>query len=123
LPPAKTGRLRADSTFVRYSLSTTFEYGDDMNIEQVEIYSDASNSATIRHPGRAYPGVLAQGDTLHVMAGSLRYVMEHGACLDEQSASRLRKVAERLDEMLAHYRSALAAHRIQLPFRDCLWQK
>ena len=92
--------------------------GDKMKMESVEIYSDASNKAVIRHPGRAFPGVLVQGDTLHGMVASLRYVMGNGAGLDEESAGRLREVAERMEEMLAHYRSVLTANHIRLPFRD-----
>ena len=58
------------------------------------------------------------GDTLHAMVASLRCVMENGAGLDEEPAGRLREVAERMEELLAHYRSVLTANRIQLPFRD-----
>jgi hypothetical protein len=36
-----------------------------MHIESVEIYSDAANAAIHRHPGRRFPGVLLQGDTLY----------------------------------------------------------
>jgi len=36
-----------------------------LRIEQVEIYSDASNMAIMRHPGRRFPGMLIQGDSLH----------------------------------------------------------
>lgn len=36
-----------------------------MRTETVEIYSDASNAAVIRHPGRQFPGMLIQEDTLH----------------------------------------------------------
>jgi hypothetical protein len=89
-----------------------------MKIESIEVYSDASNKAVIRHPGRAFPGVLVQGDTLHAMVASLRYVLVNGACLDEEPAGRLQEVAERMEEMLTHYRSVLIANHIQLPFRD-----
>ena len=41
-----------------------------MHVESVEIYSDATNAAVMRHPGRRFPGMLIQGDTLH----SLRFV-------------------------------------------------
>jgi len=90
-----------------------------MKIESVEIYSYASNQAVMRHPGRSFfPGVWVQGDTLDAMAGSLRYVIENGACLNEKSAGRLREVSERLEELLAHYRSVLTAHGILLPIGD-----
>ena len=89
-----------------------------MKTESVEIYSDASNMAVMKHPGRAFPGVLVQGDTLHSMVASLRYVVGNGGCLDEEAAGRLREVAERMEGMLTHYRSVLVAHHIELPFRD-----
>jgi len=37
-----------------------------MRTEVVEIYSDQANAAVIRHPSRKFPGVLVQGDTLHL---------------------------------------------------------
>jgi hypothetical protein len=41
-----------------------------MHSESVEIYSDATNAAVMRHPGRNFPGVLIQGDTLHSLCVS-----------------------------------------------------
>lgn len=38
-----------------------------MRTESVEIYSDETNRAVIRHPGRKFPGVLIQGDTLFTL--------------------------------------------------------
>jgi hypothetical protein len=89
-----------------------------MKIESVEIYSDVANAAIMRHPGRRLPGILVQGDTLHAMVASLRYVMANSTCLEEEPAGRLQEVTERMEEMLAHYRSVLTANHIQLPFRD-----
>ena len=42
-----------------------------MREELVEIYSDASNAAVLRHPERKFPGVLLQGDTLHSICQSI----------------------------------------------------
>jgi hypothetical protein len=93
--------------------------GKTMKIESVEIYSYASNQAVMRHPGRSFfPGVWVQGDTLQSMAGSLRYVAENSACLNEKTALRLREVTEQMEELVAHYRSVLTAHGIMLPFGD-----
>ena len=38
-----------------------------MRTESVEIYSDETNRAVLRHPGRKFPGVLIQGDTLYTL--------------------------------------------------------
>ena len=74
--------------------------------------------AVMKHPGRAFPGVLVQGDSLHALVASLRYVIGAEGCLGDEPAGRLQEVAERLEGMLAHYRSVLVANHIQLPFRD-----
>ncbi len=36
-----------------------------MRIEEVEIYSDETNYAVLKHPGRHFPGSLIQGDDLY----------------------------------------------------------
>lgn len=38
-----------------------------MRSEDVEIFSDMTNAAVMRHPGRKFPGVLIQGDTLYTL--------------------------------------------------------
>jgi hypothetical protein len=67
-----------------------------MKIESVEIYSDASNAAILRHPGRRFPGVLVQGDTLHSIVGSLQIVMRNAAGLEEEPAAELAGALEQL---------------------------
>lgn len=42
-----------------------------MHVEPVEIYSDLSNGAIMRHPGRRFPGVLIQGDSLYLLCDRL----------------------------------------------------
>ena len=45
------------------------EHLEDCNThkESVEIYTDATNCAVMRHSARRFPGVLVQRDTLHSM--------------------------------------------------------
>jgi hypothetical protein len=38
-----------------------------MRVEPVEILSDRTNAAVMRHPGRRFPDVLVQGDTLYTL--------------------------------------------------------
>jgi len=47
-----------------------------MRSELVEIFSDATNAAVMRHPGRRFPGILVQGDTLHNIVAELKSVLE-----------------------------------------------
>ena len=38
-----------------------------MKTEPVEIYSDKTSAAIMRHPGRKHPGILIQGDDLNLL--------------------------------------------------------
>lgn len=38
-----------------------------MRVDSVEIFSDLTNAAVMRHPNRHFPGVLVQGDSLYVL--------------------------------------------------------
>lgn len=88
-----------------------------MRNESIEVYSDASNGAILRHPGRRYPGVLVQGDTLHSMcvtAESLSKLLAEAGPADAQDEAQF--LAEQLRGLVEHYKSVLAQHSIELPF-------
>jgi predicted RNase H-like HicB family nuclease len=89
-----------------------------MRIESVEIYSDASNAAVLRHPQRRFPGCLVQGDTLHTLLQSLRVVQLEADHLSEEALAELLDVIDRLDELLRNYKGALSDHGIELPFHE-----
>lgn len=60
-----------------------------MRIEPVEIYSDASNQAILRHPARRFPGILVQGDTLKILHGELVAALNGvGDNLSEEASPR-----------------------------------
>lgn len=86
-----------------------------MRIETVEIYSDTTNAAVIRHPGRKFPGVLVQGDTLHNLAKQADLICEKigtgSIAFDE--ADDMRKA---LWALINHYKATLNAHSLKLPF-------
>lgn len=88
-----------------------------MRIETVEIYSDATNAAVMRHPDRRFPGVLIQGDTLDSLVRRIGSVQrEEGGA--EEAAAELAEIHEELEELLRHYKSVLASHALELPFRE-----
>jgi hypothetical protein len=89
-----------------------------MKTDLVEIYSDASNAAVMRHPGRRFPGVLVQGDTLYSMAQSARRLQQSAGALDEEASEELTGLVDCLDQLLAHYKTVLKEHQIELPFRE-----
>jgi len=88
-----------------------------MRTQAVEIYSDATNAAVLRHPGRRYPGLLVQGDSLHLLCShadaACREIGRGAAGFDE--ANTLRNA---LQGYLGHYKAVLAHHGIDLPFSE-----
>ena len=91
-----------------------------MNIESVEIYSNATDTAVIRHPGRKYPGVLVQGDTLYSLCQAADFVCLRTASsrLDKEVADELNDLRSKLWSFLSHYKSVLEEHHIAVPFSE-----
>lgn len=88
-----------------------------MRTDTVEIYSDATNAAIMRHPGRHFPGVLIQGDSLHTLCyhadAACTAVGRHSPGYDE-----INELRNRLQSFLTHYKIVLCEHDIPLPFTD-----
>jgi len=90
-----------------------------MHIAQVEIYSDTTNLAVIRHPGRNFPGSLIQGDSLyHVccMADEACARAREAGC--EEAFAEVNKLRNLLWHRLIHYKQVLGEHGIALPFSE-----
>ena len=90
-----------------------------MRREEVEIYSDASNVAVIRHPGRQFPGSLIQGDSLYILCSGINEAIR---ALDENDLEEARgcmtEVSDLLHGRLKHYKETLSEHGIKLPFYE-----
>ena len=88
-----------------------------MRQELVEILSDQTNAAVMRHPERRFPGVLVQGDTLHTLCQRAdvvcRELSRGSAAYDE--ANELRNG---LWGFLTHYKAVLVEHGVPLPFSE-----
>ena len=90
-----------------------------MHIDPVEIYSDASNAAVMRHPGRRFPGVLVQGDTLSRLCLAADLICASGRQqLDSDTYEELNDLRNHLWSLLLHYKIVLGEHDIPLPFSD-----
>ncbi|MGL4489790.1 MAG: DUF6959 family protein [Rhizobiaceae bacterium] len=88
-----------------------------MKIEPVEIYSDQTNAAIMRHPGRRFPGVLVQGDTLYGMCLKADDVCGNLG-RESHSFAEANELRNSLWAYLNHYKATLAAHEIKLPFNE-----
>ena len=90
-----------------------------MKKEEVEIFSDATNQAVMKHPGRHYPGVLIQGDTLYSFCQSLDEVCKDLKRKDIEAAyDEVNELRNTLWEKLNHYKVVLGEHNIELPFSE-----
>ena len=82
-----------------------------------ELFTDGSNNAVVRLPGRRFPGVLVQGDTLAALRADLDEVKKGltEGNITEASES-LALVLDDVDSWLERYIRALGEHGIPLPF-------
>lgn len=88
-----------------------------MRTEVVEIYSDQTNAAILRHPSRKFPGVLVQGDTLHSMCRSADDVCKDAkGVVASYTYEELNDLRNHLWSLLNHYKSVLGEHQVSLPF-------
>jgi hypothetical protein len=84
---------------------------------QVELFTDQGNNAVVRLPGRQYPGVLIQGDSLAHLVGLVREASEsliRGSREDAENA--LGELGPALKHALERYESAVKAHGMALPY-------
>jgi len=88
-----------------------------MRIEPIEIYSDATNAAVMRHPGRKFPGMLIQGDSLHNLSRMATTALA-GAEPDSDHWHDLKELADDLQSRVDFYSQVVREHGLTLPFLD-----
>lgn len=84
---------------------------------EVELFTDGSNNAVVRMPGRQFPGVVVQGDSLWGLRRDVAEIRD--ACRGGDVAEALEAaefLLENLDAMLMRYSDALERHRIRRPY-------
>lgn len=84
---------------------------------EVELLSDAVNAPVIKMPGRRYPGVLVQGDSLSILYDTVEEVEE---AFSSGNADELRGLIAELKAALCGkmkvYENALAEEGVDLPY-------
>lgn len=88
--------------------------------EVAEILSHQTNAAVVQLPGRRFPGIVIQGDTLASLVRAAddicRLATNAGSSRDLRfEAASLR---DRLRVFQAHYETVLASHGIELPYNS-----
>ena len=90
-----------------------------MHIEPVEIYSDRTNAAVIKHPQRRFPGVLIQGDSLNALCAQADTACAVARSkLSPDEYDELNELRNVLWSYLVHYKVVLGEHDMPLPFSD-----
>ena len=88
-----------------------------MYVAQVEIYSDVSNAAVMRHPGA---GSRRAGAGRHAVlasaTGPTRRARKPRSGLDPDSYDELNEPQNQLWALLTHYKTVLREHNIPLSF-------
>ncbi len=89
----------------------------DAKREKLEIFSDQTNAAIMRYPGRAFPGVLVQGDSLYMLCQRADL-----ACKEvgrgKPGFDELNDLRNALWSDLNHYKTTPLEHGVALPFSE-----
>lgn len=90
-----------------------------MNEITVRIYSDEVNSNVIQTPGRHFPGMLIQGDSLRILYRiAERIKTEAKDVKNVDLHEEIDDLCEQLSERLAFYETVLDKHGMGLPYAD-----
>jgi hypothetical protein len=88
-----------------------------MKTVTVELLSDATNQAVLRIPGRKFPGILLQGDSVASLYDMAKEIGELWKSGDKNDIPVLAQQLEAvLGEKLKHYEAVLRENKIELPY-------
>jgi hypothetical protein len=86
---------------------------------EIEVYTQASNLAIVRMPGRKFPGVVVQGDSLSILYELAISILKR---VEITSDTELIDEAKELTQLLAgrlqFYEAILQKHGIELPYNS-----
>jgi hypothetical protein len=85
--------------------------------KELEVFSDLSNYAIVRMPGRSYPGCVIQGDSLSILLSSVE--RSHSLALgtgNSELVDQLASLKESLEDRLMHYEQVIKGHGFDLPY-------
>ena len=88
-----------------------------MREENVEIFSDSTNAAVMRHPGRRFPGILIQGDALYSMCQQADFIAQKMG-RETPGYEDLNDLRNQLWSLLNRYKAVLVEHRVEMPFSE-----
>jgi len=91
--------------------------GYPMEIRSIDVFSQASNQAVVRMPGRTFPGIVVQGDSLAILVHSAEMIHELAETTAiEELVEECRELLESLKGRLQFYEQVIAEHGILKPY-------
>lgn len=83
-----------------------------------ELLSSPSNFAVVQMPDRKFPGIIIQGDSLHILVQKIRemQIMLNDK-KNEDLAFEMQELNIQYTEILTHYEKVCAEHAIPLPYQ------
>lgn len=88
-----------------------------METQPVEIYSESSNSAIVRVPGRKFPGSVIQGDSLVILCDLASSICKRARAVgDDELLAEAEELRAMLFDRLSDYEAVLAAHGLPVPY-------
>lgn len=97
-----------------FNLQTFVVKGDAM--DDPKLLSEPTNYAVVQLPGRAFPGVVFQGDSLHSLIVELREVAAETDA--EERGFAICDIIERLSGVQNNYERVLSRKGIPLPYKS-----
>jgi hypothetical protein len=92
-----------------------------MDTNVAPILSHISNSGIVQMPGRAFPGIVMQGDSLSgIFDAVVRCLGEAKGRRDEETYYELIDFAAMLQGQLLHYEETLASLGVKLPYAESI---
>jgi hypothetical protein len=83
---------------------------------QIEVYSQTTNAPVVRMPGRAYPGVVIQGDSLHIVHHIAFTILERvRGQPDEELSLEASALRQTLAGFLQNSERVMQEHNLSLP--------
>lgn len=88
-----------------------------MKTIQVEVLSEATNAVVLQTPGRRFPGIVIQGDSLNsLVAAAKRICAALGAGRRDEALDQAGELHERLVEYQVAYEDGLRRASLELPY-------
>ena len=85
--------------------------------EYAELLSPATNYSVVQLPGRKFPGVVFQGDSLRILVSNLRQMCQEAAKhQDDELNAGFESLLVTLESVMGHYESVCQSRGIQLPY-------